>query len=236
MAALGLTPEVLLADYLTDGTPLVVQPYIQGRTPSRKDFHTHLEQAALIVSRTHHSLEVMHTLPEAASNHYSLAGLEALTHLRQRWQAYRTQVSVAAGFVDESLDYLEQQVKGFQGTGLVASHNDICNANWLITPIGQLYLLDFESMSQDDPAMDLGALLWWYYPPRLREEFLRIAGYPKDAGFNHRMQIRMAIHCLNILLPREQGFDPFDPTSFAVALTDFKAVLAGEENPQGYDE
>lgn len=47
-------------------------------------------------------------------------------------------------------------------------------------------------------------------------------------------QTRM--HCLHITLPREQGFDEFDPASYAEALTDFRAVLAGDENPQGYED
>ena len=98
----------------------------------------------------------------------------------------------------------------FQGTGLVASHNDICNANWLLSPDGALYLIDLEAMSLDDPAVDIGATLWWYYPPGLRGKFLVMAGYINDTSFERRMQVRMAMHCLNIILPREQSFDEFE--------------------------
>jgi hypothetical protein len=45
----------------------------------------------------------------------------------------------------------------------------------------------------------------------------------------------MALHCLSITLPRERSFDEFDPATYAESLVDFKAILAGEENPQGYD-
>lgn len=44
------------------------------------------------------------------------------------------------------------------------------------------------------------------------------------------------MHCLAITLPREQSFDTFDPDSFAESLTDFRAILAGGENPEGYDD
>jgi hypothetical protein len=54
--------------------------------------------------------------------------------------------------------------------------------------------------------------------------------------FPFRMRVRMAMHCLSITLPREQGFEKFDPVLFAEALTDFRAVLAGRENPQGYED
>jgi thiamine kinase-like enzyme len=236
MASLGLTPQVLTAGYLTDGTSIVVQPYIAGRKPSRKDYHTNLEQIATIINRTHHSTEVKRVLPEVSSDIYSDIGLEALTHIQQRWEHYRVQVPEVAEFVDESLAYLSQQVQCFRGTGLVASHNDICNVNWLISSDGQLYLIDLESMTLDDPAVDIGATLWWYYPPELRQRFLEIVGYANDEMFQFRMRVRMAMHCLSITLPREQSFDKFDPTSFAEWLTDFRAILAGGENPEGYDD
>jgi len=236
MASIGLTPPVLAAGFLTDGTPIIVQPYITGRKPSRKDYHIHLEQIATVIHRTHHSLEVKRVLPAASSDLYSVVGLESLTRIQQRWTYYRAQVPEVAKFVDESLAYLAQQVQCFLGAGLVASHNDICNANWLVSSDGRLYLIDLDLMTLDDPALDVGAILWWYYPPELRQRFLEIAGYDNDEAFQFRMHIRMAMHCLSITLPREQSFDKFDPTSFDRSLTDFRAILAGRENPQGYND
>jgi len=175
MDALGLIPPVLLTGYLTDGVSIIVQAYIAGRTPSRKDFQTQLEQIATMISRTHHGAEVKRVLPEASSNTYRDLGLAVLTGIQQRWEAYQAQVPEVAEFVEASLADLHQQVQSFQGAGLVASHNDICNANWLLSTDGQLYLLDLESMTRDDPAVDIGAMLWWYYPPELRSRFLAIA-------------------------------------------------------------
>jgi thiamine kinase-like enzyme len=236
MASIGLTPQVLVSRYLEDGTPIVVQPYIPGRKPTRKDYRLHLEQVATSINRMHHSPIVKQVLPEVPSDLYSMCGLRSLTHIQHRWKHYREQAPEVADFVDESLAYLTQQAQRFLGTGLVASHNDICNANWLVLPDGQLYLIDLESMSLDDPALDIGATLWWYYPPELRQKFLEIAGYENDEPFQFRMHVRMAMHCLSITLPRERSFDQFDPTSFARSLTDFRAILAGGENPQGYDD
>ena len=236
MASIGLTPQVLAAGSLTDGTSILIQPYIAGKSPSRRDYRAHLEQFATAIRKVHHSAEVKQVLPKASSHVYSSMGIESLAHIQQKWETYKSQVPEVADFIDESLDYLRQQVTGFHGTGLVASHNDICNANWLISSDGKLYLIDLESMSLDDPAVDTGATLWWYYPPELREKFVTMAGYINDTTFEKRMQVRMAMHCLNIILPREQSFDEFDAASFAESLTDFRAILAGKENPQGYDD
>jgi hypothetical protein len=236
MASIGLTPQVLADGTLGDGTSIIVQPHIAGRKPSRRDYHSQLEQFATAINKLHHSPEVKQVLPKMSSDLYSIVGLESLARIQQRWESYRAQVPEVAGFVDESLAYLARQVRCFRGAGLAASHNDICNANWLISLDRQLYLIDLESMSLDDPALDIGATLWWYYPPELRQRFLEIVGYANDEMFPFRMRVRMAMHCLSITLPREQGFEKFDPVLFAEALTDFRAVLAGRENPQGYED
>lgn len=236
VASIGLTPPVLVADTLADGTSILVQPYIDGKKPSRREYHSHLEQFASAIEQIHHSLEVKEVLPEAPSSSYRVAGLAALEHIQQKWERYKPQVPNVAGFIDESLDHLRNQITKFQGSGLVASHNDLCNANWLISTDGQLYIIDLDSMSLDDPALDVGATLWWYYPPTFRKSFLSVAGYLNDKTFETRMQVRMAMHCLKIRLPREQSFDVFDPTSFAESLTDFTAILDGRENPQGYKD
>jgi hypothetical protein len=99
-----------------------------------------------------------------------------------------------------------------------------------------VYLLDLDSMTLDDPARDLGALLWWYYPPALRPRFLELSGRSGDAELTERMRIRMAMHCLHIALPRAQSYDTFRPVWFAQCLEDFRAVLDGRDNPQGYDD
>ncbi len=215
---------------------IIVQPHIAGRNPTRRDYRNHLDQFASAIHKVHDCLEVKQVLPAVSADSYSEIGLEALARLQQKWERYRALVPEVAGFIDKSLVYLGQQTAGFEGVGLVASHNDSCNANWLITPDGQIYLVDLESMAMDDPAVDIGATLWWYYPPELRQRFLQIAGHAGEQAFGKRMQVRMAMHCLNILLPREQSFDRFDPISFAGNLVDFRAVIAGEENPQGYDD
>jgi len=236
VASIGLTPQVLAVDTLIDGTSIIVQSYITGKSPSRNDYRIRLEQFALAINQIHHNPEVKQVLPKVSSNLYSVVGLESLAHIQQKWERHKSKVTTVADFIDGSLAYIRQEIKGFQGTGLVASHNDICNANWLISTNGQLYLIDFESMSLDDPAVDIGATLWWYYPPELRQRFLEIVGYANDEMFRFRMRVRMAMHCLSITLPREQSFDEFDPTFFAQELTDFRAILADGENPEGYDD
>ncbi len=234
MASLGLTPPVIATGVLEDGTSLLAQPYVDGRKPTWTDFHSYLDQIASIVGSMHHDPELRRILTPPSSERYNMLGLEALVHLQEKWDRHKTLVPAVAEWVDEQIDQLLVQIEAIEGTGAVAAHNDICNANWLISTDGQIYLIDLDAMSLDDPAGDLGAILWWYYPPELRPRFIEIAGYQNDEQLHTRMRLRMAIHCLDILLAREQSFDQFDAARFVDSLADFRAILAGEENPQGY--
>ena len=44
----------------------------------------------------------------------------------------------------------------------------------------------------------------------------------------------MAIHNLNIIIPRKGSFDRFVAEGFDNELEDFRASIDGRENPQGY--
>jgi thiamine kinase-like enzyme len=235
MASLGLSPRVIAAGSLSDGTSILVQPFLQGRTPNRRDFQVFQEQFAGMLGKMHHSDLLRNILPAAFSEHYGQLGLQALAHVQQRWVRFRPLVPAQAPWVDEKIAWLAGQLRELQGSGAVASHNDICNANWIITPEEHIYIIDLDAMTLDDPAADLGAILWWYYPPGLRKRFIAHAGYSFDEPLQHRMQLRMAIHCLHIIIPRDQSYDQFVPAQFPQALADFKAVVCGEENPQGYN-
>jgi thiamine kinase-like enzyme len=234
MAESGLTPPVVAFGQLESDSSIIVQRFVAGRTPSRTDFQHEWRRVAALVSRMHHDPRLSRILGPASSNSHKESGLWAMDRLRQKWECYNAQVPNVAPFVDKSLDELQRQIHRFSTEGLVVSHNDICNANWLFASDGKIYVVDFESMSMDDPAFDLGALLWWYYPPRLREPFLEAAGYSYDQEFRFRMRVRMALHCLSVTLPREGSSDRFDSDRYDEALTDFRAILEGRENPQGY--
>jgi len=234
MAELGLSPQVITTGQLEDGTSILVQQRVDGKHPSRKDFQRHLRKFAESIQKTHQSAILKQILPARSSTLYKDVGLEILEEVEQRWKKVEAEVPAFAQYINEKIRSLKEKVGLFPGGGLVASHGDICNGNWLVSPGDERYLLDYESMSLDDPALDVGAILWWYYPPEMRAEFLEIAGYANDEGFQNRMKIRMAIHNLNIIIPREKSFDRFTAESFDEALVDFRAVVDGRENPQGY--
>jgi len=98
MASLNLTPAVIMAGYLEDGTTIMVQPYIASRNPSWSDFRFYLESIATIIDKTHHSLALKNVLPERSSVRFKDVGLAALARCQQKWEQYRSLVPAVAGF------------------------------------------------------------------------------------------------------------------------------------------
>jgi len=235
MASLGLTPPVITHGAMADGTPLLVQPLLAARNPTRRDFHQYLDQFASALGQMHHSRELLESLPGNHSDSYRGAGLSALAQVRARWETHKFQAPSSVAYIDETLVKLEDRIQGFGEGELAACHHDVCNANWLVSEAGCVYLVDLEAMGPDDPAVDLGPLLWWYYPPDLWPRFLEMAGYAKDKDLHRRMQVRMALHCLHIILPRVGSFDRLRVDWFQDVMEDLRAVMDGKGNPKGYE-
>ena len=235
MSDLGLSPKVVATGVLDDGTSILIQQQVHGRAPTRADFQQYYRKFARSLNLTHNCAALMRVLPPRTSDQYKHVGMQSLGEIQKRWQKYQAKVPQYAPYINAKIRNLEDEVGQFPGGGLVASHNDVCNGNWLVSLQDEkIYLLDYESMSLEDPALDLGAILWWYYPPKMRAEFLTIAGYSDDDALRHRMRVRMAIHNLNIMVPREHSFDRFSLQRFEAFMVDFKAVVEGKGNPQGY--
>lgn len=156
LAGLGLAAPVRMQGSLSDGTPILVQERIDGRNPSREDYRKYLAKFANVIRKMHQCRALINILPRIEPDTFAQAGLLMLDSILKRWEGIKKQVPAHITFVDNAIAQLETQVCNFNGAGLIASHNDICKGNWLVTPEGRLYLLYLDSMSRDDPALDIG--------------------------------------------------------------------------------
>ena len=137
MSELGLAPQVIIVGRLHDGTSILVQAQITGQKPTRKDFHCYLAQFAESIRKIHHSENLKQLLPKRSSHQHKEMGLEVLAALEKRWEKHKTKVPASRAYVDQKIQYLKNQVSQFEEGGLVASHNDICNGNWLVSAADQ---------------------------------------------------------------------------------------------------
>jgi len=236
MADEGLSPPVLAISFLGDGASILVQQFIEGRTPTWSDYRSNHTEIATALGKMHRSTKVRSVLPKQSGRTYAELGAVALGRLRDKWGRFAPAVPDVDEELERSLAQLEGEIEGLTGSKLVVSHNDFCNSNLLITSGGKVYILDLEMMGRDDPASDLGAVLWWYYERALWPGFLGEAGYDDTPELRERMRLRMAVHTLSILLPRAGGFDTLDADRLRQGLTDFRAVLQDRSNPRGYED
>src|SRR5215213_59015 len=86
MGAAGLSPGVVDAGELDDGTVVLVQEWVEGRHPQRGDYQEQLEDVARIIGEMHRNEEVKGALPRVASEGFAEAGLRALGQVRSRWE------------------------------------------------------------------------------------------------------------------------------------------------------
>ena len=113
---------------LEDGTTIMVQEFISGRTPTRHDYRNHIEDFANAINKIHHCDEIKKTLPKPENDQFSTIGTSVLNDIDKRWNKYNHLVPDSADFVDQGINQLREAVYQFTGSGLVASHNDICNS------------------------------------------------------------------------------------------------------------
>ena len=108
MAEIGLTPTFIFHGQLEGGETIIVQSFIEGKEPSRKDYRERMNDVADVVHKLHNSPQVKEVLEVVSSDFYKDAGLSALDRLRQKWERYKAQVPSAVGFVEASLEQLER--------------------------------------------------------------------------------------------------------------------------------
>ncbi len=65
MSLIGVTPLVIAIGLMEDGTSLLVQSYVTGRRPSRKDYRDDLAQIVKVIEKTHQCPELRRRPPES---------------------------------------------------------------------------------------------------------------------------------------------------------------------------
>ena len=63
--------------------------------------------------------------------------------------------------IQTSLQYLRTHLPTYKLEDYVVCHGDVNHNNWLLSDHQQLYLIDWDGAMIADPALDLGALLYW---------------------------------------------------------------------------
>ena len=220
-AEAGLAPRVLFwqpGPFELGGQPVIVSEYVASPPLDRAWFHDHLRQAATLLARLHRDADLTDALEamdrgQARSDCLAAArGARALLEERLVALAAREWSPAVADVLNRLTAHLawfgariQPNRAAFAGQRVGPVHGDVQRGNWLAGPDGRVYLVDWDKAWLDDPALDVGMLLYWYVDPALWPVFLREYATGGDArpdvdALLIRARIRYPLHALSLCL------------------------------------
>lgn len=151
----GITPKLIWTKRVENGDVLTAQEWCNGRTLTDREMKS--RQVADIISRVHQSQTLRRMLDRVGGQTiYASDLLEDLYfNLAPDLQAHPTIAQV----FERLFDHLSEVEETRQ---IRASHGDISHDNLLLSDLGKLYLVDWDSAILADPANDLGQLFARY--------------------------------------------------------------------------
>lgn len=224
VAELGIAPTVLAAGS-HNGSTYVVQEFLHGTHPTRAWFSLNLPRLADLI-QTYHGDPVLATLLGTGNS------LEYRDYIDSQFKGFEAQL---AGLPESSykaeltplLAELKHQARSFDPVGLVPTHADPNNNNFLLTG-DKIYLLDWDGASLSDPIRDVGPLLWWYVPAEKWPEFFAAFSIEKSEQNERKVYWWAARQsCMVALLFASLGY----PQYGLPFIADFRAALHEQANP-----
>jgi aminoglycoside phosphotransferase (APT) family kinase protein len=220
VAELGVAPPVLAVGE-HDGTPYVIQEYVEGPYPSHAWVVEHRGEVAALLGRIHRDQELHARLTSAPRAVYQVALLDRTRTLVDKTFGAHPGLRVAEEWLTTHHPLLSDDE-------LVPTHGDISPKNFLITPRG-LIMIDWDDVALADLMRDLGPLLWWYFPPAAWPAFMADYGRALTPDLTQRIYWWAACVSLDITAGLlERGYRE-DAVGF---LNDFLAAAAEQPNPR----
>ncbi len=159
LAALSLeeiTPKLIWSKRMETGDTLTAQQWLNGRCLERSEMHS--KEVLSLLRRIHHSDLLNKMLQKVGGVHYGPGDFLTLF--------YRGIPSdlLTHPLIHRCADFLEEHLPTGGSQKYEVSHGDLSRKNFLLSDSGQLYLVDWESVSFADPVKDLSMLMCRYVP------------------------------------------------------------------------
>jgi len=183
----GLAPPVRATGTLADGRAVVVQDFLKGtggaEPRGREWIQMHADELADLFASLARRTDLLASLPRRLSE-----------RPRERVQARLHDMSLVLDELATSswseLGRARDVLGQVRAVGeampdiphaLGPVHGDPQWANWLLTPEGRVYLVDWDHARLDDPVTDPARLAWWLYQATSdRRRFIQRCGIDVD--------------------------------------------------------
>lgn len=222
---LGVAPP-FVAGGTYQGRTYVIQEYLPGTHPDRNWFPQHLPDLAALFSLYHNDAVLKTLLSKGGLPSYRQHIDSLLAHL-DVWLAGLVQ-SPQKATLARLLAKLKEQALDLEATGLVPTHADPNNNNFLLVG-ARIYLLDWDNAFLSDPLKDIGPMLWWYVPQEQWPGFLSLCSIKADEQATRKVYWWAARQSgmVALWIAREGYPDFAEPF-----VTDFAAALNQRPNPR----
>lgn len=180
LSAEGIVPKLVWTKRLETGDVFTAQQWLNGR--ELKPAEMNQENVAKLLKKIHHSNQLLSMLKRLGKT--PLQPVHILQNLHEQLdEDHLNHLHVQA-----SLKFLYENMDGVQFERKAVCHCDVNHNNWLLDESNQLYLIDWDGAVVGDPAIDIGALLYWYIPRNEWENWLNLYGLTLDDQLELRMK------------------------------------------------
>lgn len=177
LAALSLeriTPRLVWTKHTSTGDTLTAQEWLNGRCLKKEEMKS--PAVANLLTRVHRSALLKKMLKQ-------VGGIYVFpTDLLSKYFRGLSSDLRQHPLLKEVANFLRAHQPDFDPCNYQVSHGDLNHKNWLLSDQGRLYLVDWESASLADPALDLSMLMRQYVPRQEWQEWL-IDKYQIDVDF-----------------------------------------------------
>jgi len=179
LSAEGIVPKLIWTKRLENGDVITAQHWISGR--KLEPFDMSSEKVAKMLKKIHSSKPLLKMLRRIGkSPAYPEHLYYEIDHLLFNVKEDST--------IKSALQFLKERLPSVKVSNWSVCHGDVHHNNWMMTEDNQLYLIDWDSATIGDPALDIGPLLYWYIPESEWGSWLKKYGLPLTNDFLKRME------------------------------------------------
>jgi aminoglycoside phosphotransferase (APT) family kinase protein len=169
LSDIGLAPRVL-ASGSYQGTPYVIQEFLDGTHPSREWLVAHVDEVAKLIKTYHEDVQLAEILAEDGGLDYRDRLNQDLGTISKRLEGLENPGQLRTQFA-----HLREIATSFEDVALVPVHNEPNTANMLLEK-DNLTFIDWDEVLLSDPMRDIGGFLWWYVSASQWKDFFRSYG------------------------------------------------------------
>jgi len=181
LSAEGIVPKLVWTKRMENGDVITAQEWLEGRELTHAEMQN--EQVAGLLHKIHHSTELLHMLMRLGKKPVTSDDLFSVITRK----IDEMEIINKCDDVRIALNSLEQLLPKTRGQNLVVCHCDLNHNNLIRTTEGDLFLIDWDNATIQDPVTDYGMLLNWYVPKEQWANWLQKYGPVNNEYLFERM-------------------------------------------------